>query len=143
MILGLAGLAAAAFVAATLIPFNSEVLFVALQVAGTAPVWLIVVVASVANTLGAFVNYWVGAQLEERGAHRWMRVPDAQFARAKGWWDRWGVWSLLLAFVPVVELTTVVAGAMRTPLWLFGLLVALSKTGRYVALAAITAGVFG
>lgn len=143
MLLALAGLFGAAFVAATLVPFNSEVLFVALQVAGTAPWWVLVAVASVANTLGAFVNYWVGARLEDRGAHRWLRVPDAQFARARAWWDRWGVWSLLLAFVPVVELTTVVAGAMRTPLWLFGLLVAISKTGRYLVLAAITAGVFG
>lgn len=143
MILALAGLFGAAFVAATLVPFNSEILFVALQVAETAPVWLIIVVASVGNTLGALVNYWVGARLEDRGAHRWLRVPDTQFRRAKAWWERWGVWSLLLAFVPVVELTTVVAGAMRTPLWLFTTLVAVSKTGRYLALAAVTAGIFG
>jgi membrane protein YqaA with SNARE-associated domain len=143
MILALAGLFGAAFVAATLVPFNSEILFVALQVAETAPVWLMIVVASVGNTLGALVNYWVGAQLEDRGAHRWLRVPDAQFTRAKAWWERWGVWSLLLAFVPVVEFTTVVAGAMRTPLWLFTTLVAVSKTGRYLALAAVTAGIFG
>ena len=139
----MAGLFGAAFMAATLIPFNSEVLFVGLQIGGIAPAWVMVVVASIANTLGAFVNYWVGAQLETRGAHRWMRIPDAQFRRAQGWWDRWGIWTLLLSWMPVVELTTVLAGAMRTPLWLFALLVGVAKTGRYIVLAAITAGLFG
>jgi len=143
VLLALAGLFGAAFVAATLVPFNSEVLFVGLQIGGIAPVWMLVIVASTANTLGAFVNYWVGAQLETRGAHRWMRIPDAQFDRARAWWDRWGIWTLLLSWLPVVELTTVLAGAMRTPLWQFALLVAVAKTGRYVALGAITAGLFG
>lgn len=139
----LAGLFGAAFLAATLIPFNSEVLFVGLQLGDVAPIWLLVLVASVANTLGAFVNYWIGLRLEDRGAHRWMRIPDARFARARAWWGRWGLWTLLFSWLPVVELTTVVAGAMRTPLWRFALLVALAKTGRYVGLAAITTGMFG
>ena len=139
----MAGLFGAAFMAATLIPFNSEVLFVGLQIGGIAPAWVMVVVAAIANTLGAIANYWVGAQLETRGAHRWMRIPDAQFRRAQGWWDRWGIWTLLLSWMPVVEVTTVLAGAMRTPLWLFALLVGAAKTGRYIVLAAITAGLFG
>ncbi|WP_417589181.1 YqaA family protein [Pararhodobacter oceanensis] len=143
MIAGLVGLFGAAFLAATLIPFNSEVIFVGLQLGGVAPLWLMVVVASVANTLGAFLNYWIGLRLEDRGAHRWMRIPDAQFDRAHHWWERWGIWTLLLSWLPVVELTTVLAGAMRTPFWQFTLLVALAKTGRYVALALITAGLFG
>ena len=45
--------------------------------------------------------------------------------------------------MPVLDLTTVLAGAMRTPFWLFTLLVALAKTGRYTVLALITAGLFG
>ena len=124
-----------------MVPFNSEVAFVALQLAGLVPVWVLVVVASVANTLGTFVNYWLGWRLESAGAHRWLKIPDAQFARARAWWDRWGVWTLLLSWMPVLELTSVVAGAMRTPLWTFALMVAVAKTGRYLALAAITAGV--
>lgn len=143
LILALAGLFAAAFIAATVLPFQSEIIFAALQVAGTAPVWLLVVVASVGNTLGTYVNYWLGWRLEEAGAHRWLKVNEAQLARAQRWWGRWGVLSLLLSWLPVLDLTTVLAGAMRTPLWLFTLLVAVAKTGRYLALAAITAGIFG
>lgn len=56
----LALLFAAAFGAATILPFQSEIVFAALQAAGTAPIWLIVVVASVSNTLGSAVNYVLG-----------------------------------------------------------------------------------
>lgn len=143
MIVALAGLFAAAFVAATVLPFSSEPVFVGLQLAAAAPVWVLVAVASVGNTLGAFVNYWLGWRLETAGAHRWLKVSDTGFARAQAWWHRWGRWSLLVSFLPVIDLTTVIAGAMRMPLWQFGALVGLAKTGRYLVLAAITAGLTG
>jgi membrane protein YqaA with SNARE-associated domain len=143
VLLALGGLFAAAFVAATVLPFQSELIFAGLQITGTAPAWQLVVVASLGNTLGTYVNYWLGARLEHAGAHRWLRIPDTQFARAEAWWNRWGLWSLLLSWLPVLDLTTVLAGAMRTPLWQFTLLVAVAKTGRYVGLAMITAGLFG
>lgn len=108
-----------------------------------APIWVLVLVASVGNTLGTFVNYWMGMRLEGAGAHRWMRLSEAQFERASRWWERWGFWSLFLCWLPVLDLTTVIAGAMRMPLLPFGLIVGIAKTLRYVGLAAITAGVFG
>lgn len=126
-----------------MLPFQSELIFATLQVTGTAPVWALILVASLGNTLGTFVNYWLGWRLETAGAHRWLKVNDAQFARARVWWARWGVLSLLLSWLPVLDLTTVLAGAMRTRLWLFTLLVATAKTGRYIVLALITQGVFG
>ena len=126
-----------------MLPFQSEVIFAALQLSQAAPLWALIVVSSVGNTLGTYVNYGLGLRLERAGAHRWLRVPDDQFARASRWWDRWGHWTLLLSWLPVLDLTTVLAGALRTPLWLFTLLVATAKTGRYLALAAITAGLFG
>lgn len=126
-----------------MLPFSSEPVFVGLQLAGAAQVWLLVAVASTANTLGAFVNYWLGWRLEAAGAHRWLKVPDAGFAKARALWDRWGVWTLLLSWLPVGDVTTVLAGVMRTPLWLFAVLVGLAKTARYVVLAAITAGIAG
>ena len=129
--------------AATVLPFQSEIIFAGLQVAGMAPVWLLVVVASVGNTLGTYVNYWLGWRLETAGGHRWLKIPDDKFARARRWWDRWGVWMLLASWLPIGDLTTVIAGAMRTPLWLFTLMVAVAKTGRYIVLALITAGLFG
>ncbi|KPQ07955.1 MAG: putative membrane protein [Rhodobacteraceae bacterium HLUCCA12] len=143
MLAALAALFGATFLAATIIPFQSEVVFVGLQYAAIAPLWLLIVIASGGNTLGAFVNYWIGARLEDADAHRWLRIDDARFQRARRWWGRWGVWSLLLSWAPVLGWFTVVAGAMRTPLWQFALLVTLAKTGRFAALAWLSARAFG
>lgn len=135
----LLGLFVAAFIAATLIPFQSEAIFVALQVTEVAPIMTLIVVASVANTLGAFVNYWIGIRLEHFRNHRWFPVSPEKLDRATLWFARWGKWSLLLSWMPLVELTTVVAGTLRTPLWQFAALVGVAKTARYVALAVVTA----
>lgn len=141
--LALAGLFAAAFIAATLLPFQSEVVFLGLQALGTAPLWVLVGVAGTANTLGAFVNYWLGAQAERPSVARRLRLDPARLERARAWWGRWGVWTLLLSWAPLGDAVTVLAGALRTPLWQFTALVALAKTGRYLALGLAGAAVLG
>lgn len=141
--LALGGLFAAAFVAATVLPFQSEVVFLGLQALGTAPVWLLVAVASTGNTLGAFVNYWLGAQADRPAAARHLRIAPERMARVRRWWSRWGVWTLLLSWAPLGDAVTVLAGALRTPLWQFALLVALAKTGRYALLGWAGSGLPG
>jgi membrane protein YqaA with SNARE-associated domain len=131
----LAGLFAAAFLAATVFPAQSELVFVALQSSGTAPVWALVAVASLGNTLGAFVNYGLGRAVTRFGDRRWFPASKAQMQRAERGFRRWGVWVLLLSWAPLGDVFTVIAGVLRTPVWLFALLVAVAKTGRYVVLA--------
>ena len=135
----LAGLFAAAFGTATLLPFQSEIVFVAVQVAGDVPLWLLLIVASVGNTAGSVVNYLMGLGIERFRGRRGFPVTPAQLDRAQRWYARWGVWTLLLSWAPFGDGFTVVAGMMRTRFWLFLLLVALAKTGRYAALAWLTA----
>ncbi|MFN4057279.1 MAG: YqaA family protein [Roseinatronobacter sp.] len=134
----LAGLFVAAFIAATIIPFQSEIVFVGLLLADLGPVITIIVVASIANTLGAFVNYALGAHLERYREHRWFPLKPDRLERARSFFERWGKWSLLLSWMPVIELTTVIAGTLRTPLWQFALLVGIAKTARYIVLAGLT-----
>lgn len=136
--LALGGLFIAAFVAATVFPFNSEVVFVGLQVMATAPLWLLVAVAGTGNTAGSVVNYWIGRHLDRPGLRQRINLSDRRMDRARGWWARWGVWSLLLSWAPVIGLLTVVAGTLRTPFWHFLALVALAKFGRYAVLAWVT-----
>ncbi|MFZ5964106.1 YqaA family protein [Thalassococcus sp. BH17M4-6] len=137
----LATLCATAFGAATLLPFQSEIVFVALQLREAAPLWLLVLVASIGNTAGACVNYWMGMGVEHFRDSRWFPVSDGQLEKAQGWYARWGVWTLLLSWAPFGDAFTVVAGIMRTRFWLFLTLVSLAKTGRYIALAWATAAV--
>lgn len=137
------GLFVAAFVAATIVPFQSEIVFVALQIADTLPVWALVLVASIGNTLGSLINYYIGQGITRFESKSWFPATPAQMARAEAWFARWGVWILLVSWLPAGDVTTVVAGVMRTRVWLFLLLVGVAKTSRYIGLALITAGLLG
>lgn len=127
----LVGLFLAAFGAATILPMQSELVLGALQANQSAPVWMLFVVASVGNTLGAIVNYWLGLGIERFQGRKWFPASPKQMDRAQAWYRRWGVWSLLLSWAPFADPLTVVAGVFRTPFWLFLTLVAIAKTGRY------------
>lgn len=140
MIASLIGLFLAAFGAATLLPFQSEIVLGAMIANGSAPVWLLVATASVGNTLGSVANWALGLYVERFAHRRWFPANETQLARAKRWYARWGVWSLLLSWAPFMDPLTVAAGAMRTPLRVFLPLVAIAKTGRYIALALALTG---
>ncbi|HEY0503402.1 MAG TPA: YqaA family protein [Lysobacter sp.] len=131
------GLFASAFIAATLLPAQSEGVMVGLLLAGYVP-WLLVLVASVGNVLGSTVNWFLGREATRFADRRWFPVKPAALARAQAWYARYGKWTLLLSWVPVIgDPLTLAAGVMRERLGVFLLLVALAKTGRYVVLAAI------
>jgi membrane protein YqaA with SNARE-associated domain len=127
-----------AFAAATILPMQSEPVLVGLLLAGHSP-WLLLAVASIGNVLGAVVNWLLGRGIERFRRRRWFPVGDAAFTRAQGWYHRYGKWSLLLSWAPIIgDPLTVVAGAMREPFALFLLLVTVAKIGRYLVLTAAT-----
>lgn len=132
-----AGLFVAAFLAATLLPLQSEAALVALLRAGHAA-WLLVLVASVGNVAGALVNWALGRGIECYRTRRWFPVGPAALARAQRWYARTGKWSLLLSWLPLVgDPLTLVAGVMREPLRVVLPLVAIAKTARYVAVVLL------
>ena len=138
----LTGLFLAALAAATILPLQSEAALVALVASGRYPVWLLVAVASLGNVLGSVVNWLIGRGIERFRDRRWFPVKPAALARAQAWYRRYGKWSLLLSWAPVVgDPLTVVAGLAREPLPVFLALVTLAKVGRYVMLAAATLSV--
>lgn len=141
LILSHAGLFAAAFLAATIFPFQSELVLVGLVVAEPAHWGTLLLVASLGNTLGSVVN-WVLGRLVERFRDRpWFPVKPRDYERVERWYARWGIWSLLFAWLPFGgDALTVAAGALRTPLLPFVLLVGIGKTARYAVLVAVTLG---
>jgi membrane protein YqaA with SNARE-associated domain len=141
-VIGLAGLFIVAFLAATPVPMQSEVVFLAMQSAGWHLLPLIGV-ASVANTLGSVVTYAIGRQADRFRDHRWFPLTGPQLDRATAWWNRWGLWSLLLSWAPGGDLLVALAGVAKVPVWRFLLLVAIAKTGRYAVVAGLGAAVFG
>ena len=134
------GLFFAAFLAATLLPAQSEGVLVWLLLADYAP-WLVLTVASVGNVLGSVVNWGLGRGIDRFRNRRWFPVSPVAMARAEQWYRRYGRWSLLLAWVPVIgDPLTVVAGVLREPFPVFLVLVTISKVGRYLVLTAVTLG---
>jgi membrane protein YqaA with SNARE-associated domain len=136
-----------AFLAATILPFYSEVVLFALLRAGGDPLML-VIVAAVGNTLGAVVNWALGRYLLHFQDRRWFYFSRTQIERAQRWFQRYGFWSLLMAWAPVGgDALTLIAGIMKVRIGLFLLLVGAGKTLRYVSVVWITdwtmSGAFG
>ncbi|OFX02386.1 MAG: hypothetical protein A3D94_22205 [Alphaproteobacteria bacterium RIFCSPHIGHO2_12_FULL_66_14] len=134
-----AGLFAASFLAATVFPFQSEAILVGLLLGGDLPWPALLAVATVGNVLGAVVNWGLGRFFLHFRDRRWFPVKPDTYAKVERWYGRYGVWSLLFAWLPIVgDPLTVVAGALRVNLPLFVALVAAGKLGRYAVLVAAT-----
>ena len=132
-----AGLFLSALLAATILPASSEVVLATLLASGAYDPPLLLAVATAGNTLGALINWTLGRFLLHFQDRRWFPLTPAQYARAHAWFVRYGVWSLLFSWLPVIgDALTVVAGALRVGLWRFLVLVAVGKAARYAAIAA-------
>ncbi|MDF2140520.1 YqaA family protein [Paenirhodobacter sp. CAU 1674] len=139
----LIGLFFSAMLAASPIPMQSEVVFVALQTAGDVPVWQMIAVAGVGNTLGALITYGLGRGVTRWQDRKWFPATPAQMARAHRWFERWGLWLLLLSWAPGGDLVCLITGVLRISLWHFIPLVFIAKTGRYAVVAWLTAQAMG
>ena len=129
------GLFALSFLAATLLPFSSEVALVG-GIAVGIPVSEAVVACSLGNCLACSVNYGLGRLFRERSQARIERSDTAR--RTLGWMDRYGPASLLLSWAPVVgDPLTVVAGVARVSWGLFAAIVFPLRVGRYLLLAGL------
>ncbi|MGA0561381.1 YqaA family protein [Ancylobacter sp. VNQ12] len=138
-----AALFLSALVAATLMPMQSEAVLAGALLAGAQPFWTLIAVATAGNVLGSLVNWWLGRFIEHFRERRWFPVTPARLEQAQGWYRRYGRWSLLLSWAPIIgDPLTMVAGLLREPLPVFLLLVTLAKLGRYLALAAATLALF-
>lgn len=138
------GLFLSALVAATLLPAQSEVVLAGLLALGEQPVWALIAVATVGNVLGSVINWVLGRYIEHFRDRRWFPLRKSQFDRFQRRYHRWGRWSLLLSWAPLVgDPLTVIAGVLREPLWSFVLIVLVAKLGRYLVVAGLTLGIMG
>ena len=134
-----AGLFSAALIAATVFPFQSEAVLVGLVLTEAYPAALLVMVASVGNVAGSCINWGIGRGVESFRHRKWFPVKPERLQRGSRWYRRYGKWSLLLSWAPVIgDPLTVAAGVLREPFWSFLCLVAIAKTGRYLLLAVVT-----
>ena len=135
------GLFAAALAAGSILPVPSEAALVALILTSDDPVWIAVAVATVGNVTGSVINWFLGRAIERLRGTRWFPASDASIERAGRWYHKYGRWSLLLSFIPIIgDPLTIVAGVMKERLLFFMIVVTFAKFGRYLVVAALTLG---
>ena len=113
---------------------QSEAVFLALLSQGYLP-WLLILVAGVGNVMGSCVNFWLGQHIENYRHQAWFPVSDSHLAKAKVYYNKFGFWSLLASWLPIIgDPITLLAGVLGERFWRFLLMVSVSKFGRYLAI---------
>jgi membrane protein YqaA with SNARE-associated domain len=131
-----------AFGAATILPFYSEIAFVGMLEQGYAPFW-VWLVATAGNSLGAVVNWVLGRYLTRFESKHWFPFKPDSLHRSQAWFQKFGVWSLLFAWLPLGgDALTFIAGVMRVRFEIFFVLTAIGKGARYAVLYLIYSGLF-
>jgi len=136
--LGLLGLFLSAFLAATILPLSSELVLTALLLADLNPV-ILVLIATAGNVLGSLANYAMGYWGSDFFLQKILKVSDQTLGTAKSRYTKYGKWSLLFAWVPIIgDPLTVVAGLLKVNIVWFLLLVTIGKFARYCLVAYVT-----
>ena len=133
---------ASAFAAASILPFYSEITLTYLLTQEYS-LFVLWAVATAGNTLGALLNWLLGKYLLHFESRPWFPFKQQKLGLAQRWFQRYGVWSLLLAWLPVGgDALTFIAGIMRVSVVPFLLLVAIGKGARYAVVIYIFLKVF-
>ncbi len=127
-----------ALLAATLLPFYSEVVLLSLLAANPEQWPMLWLVATLGNTVGAAINWLLGRYLLHFQQRKWFPFSVDKLGPAQRWFQRYGVWSLLLAWLPVGgDALTFIAGVMRVPFALFWTLTLIGKGARYLVVIVL------
>ena len=126
------------FLAATILPLSSELILSTMLLTDSFDKYLLLVVASFGNIFGSSVNWYLGKKILIFKDKKWFPVNEKQIAKSEMYFKKYGIWSLLLAWVPIIgDPLTVIAGILRVNFFTFLLLVSISKTSRYIFLIFI------
>ena len=127
-----------AFVAATLLPAQSEAVLSFYILSAPQTVFALILVATVGNVLGSVVNWVVGFYATRFQNRKWFPATPSQMQRAEKFYRKYGRYSLLLSWVPFIgDPITVIAGVLREPVLSFLTLVTIAKSVRYIVLSLV------
>ena len=120
------------FLAATILPFSSELMLAGLIATSNYDNFLLLIFASLGNISGSTINWVLGFYSRNLTANKWFPFKLSQIESSSKWFDKFGKWSLFFAWVPIMgDPLTLVAGLLRVKFLEFLLLVSIGKVSRY------------
>ena len=124
---------AISFLAATILPLSSELMLASLITTSNYDSLLLLIVVSFGNILGSVVNWVLGFYSRNLAIKKWFPFKETQIERSSKWFNKFGRWSLLFAWVPIIgDPLTLAAGLLRVKFLEFLILVSIGKVSRYL-----------
>lgn len=121
------------FLAATILPFSSEILLSTMYITGSFQTINLLVIASLGNISGSIVNWYLGKKINLYQKKKWFPVSSDQLKKSEYYFQKYGLWSLLLSWVPIIgDPITLFAGILNVRFQIFVILVSISKISRYI-----------
>ena len=119
--------------AATILPLSSEIVLTTMLLTNLFEKNILLIVASSGNILGSIFNWYLGKKITIFQDRKWFPVSPEQLNKSQKYFQKYGLWSLLLAWVPVIgDPLTLLAGVLNIRFSIFLILVSFSKISRYV-----------
>ena len=137
---GLSTVFVISLISATLLPMGSEPAVFGLIKLNPELFWPAIFVATIGNTLGGTITWWMGYGAERAYEHYANKPMEG---RALGWLRRLGARGCLLSWLPGVgDPLCAVAGWLRLPFWPCLGYMAIGKFLRYVVMTAFLLQIF-
>lgn len=135
--LGLFGLFLACLLSATILPFSSEMVVAGAMALGYER-WAIVVVATLGNTVGGMISFWMGWLCKWEWLERYFKIKREKLERFRGHIEKYGVWAALLTWLPIVgDPLAIAMGFMRLNPWWTMLIMFVGKALRYIVTSGL------
>jgi len=126
-----------AFLAATLIPFSSDAVFVGMLALGYNTLYMLIA-ASLGNTLGGYTSFWLGKLSKWEWLEKYARVKKSNVEKWSSKIKKHGSWLALLTWLPFIgDVIAVALGFFRLKFWKVAIFMAIGKTARYLTIAVI------
>ena len=141
--LGYIGLFIAAFLAATVLPFSSEVVYSGVVLAGL-DLWTCTIVATIGNFLGGLTCYYVGMQGKTEWMEKYLKIKEETILKMIHSLKGKGAWIAFFVFLPGVgDIIAVAMGYMRANIWIVSISMFLGKLIRYIIWMEMVYSVIG
>ena len=138
MIIGYLSLFTISFLAATILPFSSELMLASMLSIENYNRTLLIIFSSLGNILGSVFNWLLGFYFIKLQGKSWFPFSNEQISKSTLWFRKYGQWSLLFAWVPLVgDPLTFVSGTMKTKFLTFIILVSIGKIARYLFISLL------